>query len=244
MPTPTPTVILHQWEMSPFCNKVRRCLNFKRILFQVQDYNGLTARKAAALSPVGKLPVLDYDGERIQDSDRIAEFLEAKQPAPRLIPIDPLARAQGRIWSDWAAQSLYFHEIYFRMLDPVSLERGLDLICKGRPAWERTLLRAVFKRRYPKKLAQQGLGRLPREEVERQFFGLLADLDQVLALRQWLAGEALSLADLSVMCQLSELVRTSDLAPRVLALPHLKAWYDRVDQLAPERPPLEPPVAA
>lgn len=228
-----PTIVLHQWEMSPFCNKVRRILNFKQLPFEVVDYNGLLARKAAALSPVGKLPVLDYDGERVQDSDRIAEFLEARHPQPRLVPIDPLARAQGRIWSDWAAQSLYFHEIYFRMLDPVSLDRGLDLICKGRPRWERAVLKAVFKRRYPRKLAQQGLARLPRAEVERQFFGLLADLDQVLATRPWLVGEALSLADLAVMCQLSELVRTSELAPRVLALPHLKAWYDRIEAVAP-----------
>lgn len=238
-----PTIVLHQWEMSPFCNKVRRMLNYKRLPFTVKDYNGLLAREAASLSSVGKLPVLDYDGERVQDSDRIAEFLEARHPQPRLIPVDPLARSLGRIWSDWAAQSLYFHEIYFRMLDPVALERGLDLICKGRPGWERTLLRAVFKRRYPKKLAQQGLGRLPREEVERQFFGLLADLNQILATRQWLAGETLTLADLSVMCQLSELLRTSDLAPRVLALPHIKAWYDRVDASASERPPLGAPVA-
>lgn len=228
-----PTVVLHQWEMSPFCNKVRRILNYKQLPFEVVDYNGLLARKAAALSPVGKLPVLDYDGERIQDSDRIAEFLEARHPQPRLVPIDPLARAQGRIWSDWAAQSLYFHEIYFRMLDPVSLERGLDLICRGRPRWERAVLKAVFKRRYPRKLAQQGLARLPRAEVERQFFGLLGDLDQVLATRPWLAGESLSLADLAVMCQLSELVRTSELAPRVLVLPHLKAWYDRIEAVAP-----------
>lgn len=236
-------IVLHQWEMSPFCNKVRRCLNYKRLPFSVQDYNGLLALKAASLSAVGKLPVLDFDGERVQDSDRIAELLEARQPAPRLYPLDPVARSLSRIWSDWAAQSLYFHEIYFRMLDPVSLERGLDLLCKGRPAWERVVLRAVFRRRYPKKLQQQGLARLPRDEVERQFFGLLGDLDQLLAHRQWLVGEALSIADLSVMCQLSELVRTSDLAPRVLALPHLKAWYDRVDAAAPEHSPLVTPVA-
>jgi glutathione S-transferase len=119
------------------------------------------------------------------------------------------------------------------MLDPVSLERGLDLICKGRPAWERVVMRAIFKRRYPKKLAQQGLARQPRAEVERQFFALLGDLDVLLAGRNWLAGDALSIADLSVVAQISELVRTSDHAPRVLALPHLRAWIVRCDEAAP-----------
>ena len=228
-----PQILLHQWEMSPFCNKARRCLAYKGLKYQVKDYNGLLARKAAALSPVGKLPVLDYDGERIQDSGRIAAFLDAKHPERPLFPRDPQVLAAARLWDDWAGQSLYFYEIYFRMLDPVSLERGLDLICKGRPAWERWVLRAVFKTRYPRKLGQQGLARLPRAEVERQFFELLGALDTLLAGRQWLAGDALSIADLSVVAQISELVRTSDLAPRVLALANLGRWLERCNQAAP-----------
>jgi glutathione S-transferase len=227
-----PAIVLHQWEMSPFCNKIRRCLNYKGLAFTVVDYNGLLARKAAALSPAGQLPVLDYDGERIQDSAAIAAYLEHRHPAKPLFPQDPLILAKARIWDDWAAQSLYFHEIYFRMLDPVSLERGLDLMCKGRPRWERLVIKAVFKRRYPKKLGWQGLARQPRAEVERQFFGLMGSLDTVLASRQWLAGDAPSIADIAVVAQVSELLRTSDLAPRVLALPHLKAWLDRCEQTA------------
>lgn len=226
-------IVLHQWEMSPFCNKARRCLNYKGLPFTVVDYNGLLARKAAALSPAGQLPVLDHDGERIQDSGRIAEFLDRKHPAKPLFPQDPQVLAKVHVWDDWAGKSLYFYQIYFRMLDPVSLERALDLICKGRPGWERVVLKAVFKRRYPKKLAWQGLARQPRQEVERQFFALLGDLETLLGSRQWLAGDALSIADISVAAQLSELLRTSDLAPRVLALPHLKAWLERCERNAP-----------
>jgi glutathione S-transferase len=228
-----PQILLHQWEMSPFCNKARRCLSYKGLAYEVKDYNGLLARKAAALSPVGKLPVLDYDGERIQDSSRIAEFLDRKCPDPPLYPKDRVALAAARFFEDWAGQSLYFYEIYFRMLDPASLERALDLICKGRPRWERMVLKAVFKRRYPRKLSQQGLGRLPPAEVERQFFGLLADLNFLLGDRPWLVGQTFTIADASVVAQLSELVRTSDLAPRVLALPHVKSWLDRCNAAAP-----------
>ena len=61
-----PAIILHQWRISPFCGKVRRVLEHKRLAYDVVDYNGLRARKASGLSAAGKLPVLDYDGERIR----------------------------------------------------------------------------------------------------------------------------------------------------------------------------------
>ncbi len=226
-------IVLHQWEMSPFCNKTRRCLGIKGLKYEVKDYNGLLARKAAALSPAGKLPVLEYDGQMIPDSSRIAAFLDQRHPDKPLYPKDRQALASARLWEDWAGQSLYFYQVYFRMLDPVSMERALDIVCKGRPRWERAVLKVVFKRRYPKKLAQQGLARLPRQEVETQFFLVLSDLDALLSQRQWLAGDVISIADLSAVAMLSELVRTSDLAPRVLALQNLKAWYDRCNRDAP-----------
>ncbi len=225
-------VVLHQWEMSPFCNKTRRCLRHKGVEYSVIDYNGLLAARAGALSKVGKLPVVDWDGERIQDSARIARFLDAQIPDRRLYPTEPQALAAAVFWEDWAGQSLYFYEIYFRMLDPVSLERGLDLICQGRPKYERAILKFIFKRRYPRKLREQGLARQDRAEVEAQFFALLDALEVLLEGRPTLAGMEISIADISVAAQIDELVRTSDLRDRVLAYPRINAWLGRVPSAA------------
>jgi glutathione S-transferase len=170
---------------------------------------------------------LDYDGERIADSSRIAEFLDRKHSSQPLYPSDAECLARARLWEDWAGQSLYFHQVYFRMLDPVSLERALDLICEGRPRWERAVLKVVFLRRYPRKLREQGLARSSRDQVELQFFSLLDALEKLLEKRRWLAGDSVSIADFSVAAQLDELVRTSDLAPRVLQRPRLQDWLAR-----------------
>lgn len=223
-----PKVVLHQWEMSPFCNKTRRCLNHKGVDFSVVNYNGLLAARASSLSKVGKLPVLDWDGERLQDSTRIAHFLDQRISANPLYPKNPQELASTVVWEDWAGQSLYFYEIYFRMLDPVSLERGLDLICAGRPKWERSVIKFVFKRRYPRKLREQGLARQDRAEVEKQFFTLLGSLEALLEKRPALAGEQIGIADISVGAQIDELCRTSDLRDRVLAHPRLKAWLAKL----------------
>lgn len=79
------SVVLHQWEISPFCQKVARMLQFKGIAYQTVDYNGVLGAKVPMLSKAGKVPVLDIDGQRIQDSTRIARYLDDAYPdLPRL----------------------------------------------------------------------------------------------------------------------------------------------------------------
>src|SRR5664279_4024976 len=132
-----PEIVLHQWEISPFCGKVRRILEHKGLGYQTVNYNGLRARKAAGLSKPGTLPVIDYDGQRVQDSTDIAEFLEQKHPTPALYPSDPTQRAQAHFWEDWADESLYWFELYLRFADPEPRARAVALLSEGRPAFER-----------------------------------------------------------------------------------------------------------
>jgi glutathione S-transferase len=213
--------------MSPFCNKVRRALRHKGLAFEVVNYNGMKARDAATLSKVGTLPVVDVDGARTVDSSAIARMLDVVAPEPPLYPKGPEALAMARFWEDWSGQSLYFFEIYFRMLDPTALEKALDLICEGRPGYERTILRIVFRGRYPKKLSAQGIGKLSPADVERQLLSHVEGLDALLGRRQWLVGDAATIADISVVAQLDELVRTSRLANKIRGYGAVAAWMDR-----------------
>ncbi len=222
-----PKLVLHQWVMSPFCNKIRRALAYKQLAYEVKNYNGLEARAASKLSVAGTLPVLDYDGERVVDSSEIAELLDRKHPERPLYPKEPEALAMARFWEDWAAQSLYFVEIHLRMLDPDAMEKALDLVCEGRPSFERALMKLVLKRRYPKKLAAQGIGKASPAEVDRRLVAHLAGLDVILGRREWLAGDALSIADFSVVAQLDEMVRTSRMAGRIRSYAKVAAWMDR-----------------
>src|SRR5687767_11256053 len=163
-----PAIVLHQWSISPFCRKVRGILEHKGLAFETIDYNGLKARKASGLSGVGKLPVLDYDGERIQDSSDIAAFLESKHPEKPIFPTDPELRARAHIWEDWADESLYWFEVYQRFMYPEARLAAAKLLAEGRPGLERVLIGRAIKRIYTKKLAAQGLGRMTTERVEQK----------------------------------------------------------------------------
>jgi glutathione S-transferase len=52
------------------------------------------------ISPHGKVPVLNVDGEALYESNAIAEFLDETVP-PRLHPADPMKRARNRAWTDF-----------------------------------------------------------------------------------------------------------------------------------------------
>lgn len=223
-----PQIVLHQWEISPYCNKVRRILAHKGLAYSARNYNGLQAAQASKLSPAGKLPVMDYDGERVQDSSAIAVFLEQKHPEKPVFPRDPVERAQCRIWEDWADESLYFYTVYFRWAKPETFRNTVALLCEGRPKWERWIFSLAAGPGMKRKISYQGLGRLPEARVEEQFFGHLDALETLLAGRDWLVGDRISAADISVAAQISEILRSGSMQDRVAqGRPRLTDWLQR-----------------
>jgi glutathione S-transferase len=219
-----PEIVLHQWEISPFCGKVRRVLEHKQLAYKTINYNGLLARKAAKLSQAGKLPVMDYDGERIADSSAIAAFLESKHPDPPLYPSDPVARAQAQVWQNWADESLFWYALYLRFYVPEARKKAVALLADGRSSFERMVLGVAVTSMYQKRLKNHGLGKLPLERVEKQFTERIDTLESMLANQNWLVGDTRTIADIAVQSQLSEVARTSHLAPQIAARTHLAAW--------------------
>ncbi len=212
-----PTIVLHQWRISPFCGKVRRILALKGLDFTTVDYNGLLASKAARLTRTGKLPVMDYDGRRIQDSTDIARFLDERHPDEPLYPDSPADRARAAFWEDWADESLYWFEVYLRFNVPEVLPTVTAMLCEGRSALETKAFSLVVPGMMRRKLTAQGLRRLPRERVEAMFLEHIDRLDVLLADRPWLVGDRMSIADISVVAQLDEVLRTSHLKAQVQA---------------------------
>ena len=60
-----------------------------------------------ALSPRGKVPVLDVDGTALFESGAILEYIEDAFPGPSLRPADVLQRAHDRAWFSFASEVLF-----------------------------------------------------------------------------------------------------------------------------------------
>lgn len=223
-------IVLHQWEISPFCQKVARALRHKGLAFETVDYNGLLGAKVGRLSKVGKLPVLDIDGQRIQDSTCIARYLDEHYPDARLYPADPQQRALVELWEDWSDELLYWFEVWFRLKDPQALDQAVRLSSEGRSAAERLPTKLMLKAALSLQLFSQGLGRMSRESVEAEFLRHLDRIEITLERSDWLVGKALSIADLAVGSQLLEVRRTSSrIRPELSKRARLTAWLERIE---------------
>lgn len=225
------SVVLHQWEISPFCQKVARALKHKGIAFETVNYNGILATKVQGLSKVGKVPVLDINGQRIQDSTRIARYLDEAYPQrPLLYPQDLALKAQVELWEDWADELLYFYEVYFRVKDPEALNAAVDVAVAGRPGYERAVLKPVLKSALLAMLYFQGLGRMDAADVEAELTRHLDRIESVLPATGWLVGVDKTIADMAVGSQLIEMVRTSKrIGPMILSRPILARWLLALD---------------
>lgn len=230
-----PTIVLHQWQISPFCGKVRKILAFKGLAFDVIEYAGLRSLKVGSLSQAGKLPVLDYAGERFQDSSVIARMLEQRHPSPTLQPSEPGARHLAHLLEDWADESLYWYELWARFCDPIALDRSVALLCVGRPRYERAIVK-IGVGRYRSAVVAQGLGRYSTAHVQAELHGHLRALEGRLEYAPWLTGAEPSLADIAVSAQLDEIVRTSTLADELAAYTHVMEWLTRCRFGAAEDP--------
>ena len=124
-------MILYGSTMSPFVRKVAAYAAEKGIYLELQPtgFPNPTPEFRAA-SPFGKMPALVDGDYSLADSSAIIHYLEAKYPAPELIPSDP--RERGRvIWFDEFADTILFAcgaKIFFnKVVAPRFLGREGDL---------------------------------------------------------------------------------------------------------------------
>lgn len=223
-------IVLHQWEISPFCQKVARMLRFKGLDFETVNYNGILGAKVPTLTKVGKVPVLDINGKRIQDSTRIARYLDEACPdLPKLYPVHPLEKVYVELWEDWADELLYFYEIHFRINDAKALAAAVKIASEGRPVHEAVIMKPLLKAGLNMQLKMQGLGRMSKESIEQEFKLHLDRIALVLEQNNWLVGHQQSIADIAVGSQLLEIIRTNDkFGAEILSHSSIANWIDRV----------------
>jgi glutathione S-transferase len=207
-------LILHQYELSPFSEKVRRILAFKQLAWSAVRAPAVMPKSdlVALTGGYRKIPVLQVGNHVYCDSARIAEYLEDQQPEPSLYG-SPLAP----ILAEWA-DSLLFESTVPLVMRPTRLDALLRWLTPDE------------QQRMPddrRAMRQDALRRPPSPKSTLAFFGAhLRKLEAALSRHEFLTGAQPCIADFSVYhC----LWIVDHVAPERLApFAALRAWISRV----------------
>jgi glutathione S-transferase len=174
-----------------------------------------------ALNPNGVVPTLAHDGRVVLESSVICQYLDDTFPEPALMPRDPYAHAQARIWLKT------FDDVVHAALRQASFELLYrPLLAKMSPAeLEERIARHPNPARAQRfRDAARGTANAAAiQEAVASFRGIMRRMDAVLSENEWLAGARYSLADVGM----SPFVERLDhLGMRDLweAFPHAKRW--------------------
>jgi len=90
-------MLLHDYFRSSAGYRVRIALNLKGVGYERRDVKLLENQQRSpehlALNPQGLVPALEVDGMVLTQSLAIIDWLDSAYPEPRLIPVEPQARA-------------------------------------------------------------------------------------------------------------------------------------------------------
>lgn len=95
------TLAMYLHPLSSYVQKAKTGFYEKGVTFEARMLDGSepVASEFAALWPIGKFPVIVDNGKLVFEATGIIEHLEVRFPdTPRLIPADPAAAADVRMW--------------------------------------------------------------------------------------------------------------------------------------------------
>jgi len=205
--------------LSPFARKALFVLDYKELEYEnVPTFPGDESPEFRAISPLGKIPVLDHDGFTVPDTSVIARYLDRISPEKSIYPEDPQLEASACWLEEYADSKLIencatlFRE---RLLNPKMLNQPTD--------------EAVV-----------------QNVLENGMPGCLAYLESVVPESGYLVGDSLSIADIAVTSCFIQ-ARYGDFEVDGAAAPRLRNYLDRafaaplvIQRLEAERAALPP----
>ncbi len=218
--------LLH-FPLDPFSRRMRLALAEYGVAFELVEERPWTPSETLFnLNPAGIVPVyVEDDGAPISGIEAITEYLEETRAGKaRLIPGSASGRAEVRRLTGW-----FDTKFYAEVSEPIITEKIV----------RRFMTRETGGGAPDMARVRYGLSRL-RDHLD--YIGTLADH------RSWLAGEALSTADLAAAAHLSVIDYLGDVP--WTDFPVAKLWYQRIKSRPAFRPLLAdtlrgmPPLAA
>jgi len=200
--------ILYEFPVSHYCEKARWALDFKGVPYRRRTLlPGLHVKRLKSRLPDSTVPVLETQGELIQGSDQIIDYLDQQFPDKPLTPDDPTHKQQALEWEEFAAKKIadplrcfYYHYL----LDHPSIL--LPQFCANGPWYGPALMKLGYRQLARRMRVAYQINPRTAQVAMHVVDKAIKTLESHLADRAFMVGDQFSRADLSVCALMSPLV--------------------------------------
>ncbi|MCK0163405.1 glutathione S-transferase family protein [Marinobacter sp. S6332] len=223
---------LYQFAISHYCEKIRWALDYKNLNYET--INLLPGQHIKTIKKLTKgagasVPVLEHDGEVVQGSPEILDYLDNTFPDRPLTPLDESAKTQALAWEkrldDEAGPAVRCYSYHHFLQRPKIV---VPLLTAGTPFYNRILLSLAFSRVNEVMRKWMKINEKTAEESRKVMEGLLTELAETYSKQQFLAGDAFSRADLTAAALFAPLFQPEAYPvpwPKPACIPKdIKAW--------------------
>ena len=213
-----PDLILHHYPTSPFGEKVRLMLGYKKLAWKSVTIPMIMPKPDVVALTGGyrKTPVLQVGADIYCDTALIADVLEHLQPEPSLYP-EP-SKGMGRTLAQWADTTLFFTAMGYNFQPP-----GVAQLFAGAPAEAARAFAA------DRQAMRSGAPRMAAADATSAYKSYLRRLSDMLDDWPFLLGTEPSIADFSAYHPLwFTRTRTPAMAGVLNATPAVLEWMDRM----------------
>jgi glutathione S-transferase len=226
MTEPAQVPVLHHYPVSPFAEKARLMLGYKRLAWKSVQIPLLMPKPDVVALTGGyrRTPILQVGADVYCDTALIARVLERMAPAPSFFPA-------GHTYAQQAAAHFADTTLFWNTV-PVGFTPGTGM------------MKIFFKDAAPEYLAafgkdrsayRAGMRRGPAHECKANLVGLLAGIEAQFA-APYLFGAAPCYADFSLYHALWPLWLPEDLRPMIARHPRTLAFMERMSAIGHGKP--------
>lgn len=183
------------------------------------------------INPKAVVPALVHDGNIINESTVICEYVNDAFDGPALMPVDPLARARVRLWEKAVDEQLHpaCGELTFVCCHRhIVMRLGEEKLREFLTSTPDQSVTSTWKQR-KQEIVRLGFDAPGIENTIRMYDGYLFKMEEALGTYEWLSGDTFSLADIALTPYVNRLDMLSMSGMWINGrLPNVEAWFAKI----------------
>jgi glutathione S-transferase len=200
--------VLYQFPISHYCEKIRWAMDHKGLEYKLKNlFPGLHLRTTKKMAPKTYLPILIDQGEQVQNSHVILNYLDEKYPEKSLSPQDPELLEKALEWEKYCDVEIGVHIrrycYHILLAEPKTV---IPFFTQGGPWWGPLFFKLFFSKLEPIMRKVMAIDEEGAKKSEVRIQQALDKLHEEYQQRDFLVGDSFSRADLAAASLLGPLI--------------------------------------